>query len=104
MIQQIIATIITFILCYAIRNELETIGNCLGFNGILAWGVPTFLIILSIWKLVARDWNIGDAVAVIVLSVLVMIYFTQDVTKIVLEISKLIIGLGVGVIIGYLRK
>ena len=104
MIQQIIATIITFILCYILQDKLNVVGNCLGFSGVLAWGVPTFLIILSVWKLIENNWNVGDAVAIIVLSTLVMIYYTQDVTKIILEISKLVIGLGAGIIIGYLRK
>ncbi|WP_018153466.1 hypothetical protein [Methanothermococcus thermolithotrophicus] len=104
MIQQIIATIITFMLCYVMQSNLEVIGNSLGFGGVLAWAVPTFLIIVSIWKLVARDWNLGDAVAVIVLSIVVMLYYTQDVGRIILEVSKLMLGLGVGVIIGYLIK
>jgi len=103
-IQQIISTIITFMLCYVMQSKLEIIGNSLGFSGILAWAVPTLLILLSVWKLVGRDWNLGDAVAVIVLSILVMLYYTQDIGRIILEVSKLMLGLGVGVIIGYLVK
>jgi len=103
-IQQILAVMITFILCYAIQSNLEVVGRCLGLNGVLAWCVPTFLIILSVWKLIGRDWNFGDAVAVIVLSILVMLYYTQDIGKIIFEITKLVLGLAVGVILGYLIK
>ena len=104
MIQQVISTIITFMLCYVMQSKLEVIGNSLGFSGVLAWSIPAFLILMSVWKLVGRDWNLGDAVAVIVLSILVMLYYTQDIGRIILEVSKLMLGLGVGILIGYLVK
>lgn len=104
MIQQIIATIITFLLCYVLQGNLEVVGNCLGLDGVMAWAVPTLLILLSIWKLVGRDWNLGDAVALMVLSIVVLLYYTQDISKIFNEIAKVGLGIGTGVIIGYLMK
>jgi hypothetical protein len=103
-IQQIIASIITFILCFVLQNQLEIVGNCLGFSGILAWIIPSFLLILSVWKLIAREWNLGDALALMVVSAIVMIYYTKDISKIIGEIAKVGLGIGSGIVIGYLIK
>ena len=104
MIQQIIATIITFVLCYALQENLRVVGNCLGLDGVMAWAVPTVLVLLSIWKLVGRDWNLGDAVALMVLSVVIMLYYTQDISKIISEVAKVGLGIGTGNVVGYLIK
>ncbi|AEF96054.1 hypothetical protein [Methanotorris igneus] len=104
MIQQVIAAILTFLLCFVCSDKVMVIGEKLGLDGTLAWCVTTFLVIISVWKLASRDWGFGDAVATIVISILIMLYYTQDVGKIVLEISKVILGISVGVIIGYLAK
>jgi len=103
-IQQIIATIITFVLCYVLQENLGVVGNCLGLDGVMAWAVPTVLVLLSIWKLVGRDWNLGDAVALMVLSVVIMLYYTQDVSKIISEVAKVGLGIGTGIVVGYLIK
>ena len=104
MIQQIIATIITFVLCYALQGNLRVVWNCLGLDGVMAWAVPTVLVLLSIWKLVGRDWNLGDAVALMVLSVVIMLYYTQDISKIISEVAKVGLGIGTGIVVGYLIK
>jgi len=104
-IQQIISSILTFLLCFAYKNQIEQIGHILDINNdVLAWGVPTFIILLCVWKIASRDWGLGDAVAVIILSILIMLYYTQDVGRIILEVSKIMLGIGAGVIIGYLAK
>ncbi len=86
------------------QGDLEVVGRCLGLDGVLAWAVPTFLILISIWKLVSRDWNIGDAVALIVLSIIIMVYYTHDISKIVTQLAQISLGIGTGVIVGYLIK
>ena len=70
----------------------------------MVWAVPTVLVLLSIWKLVGRDWNLGDAVALMVLSVVIMLYYTQDISKIISEVAKVGLGIGTGIVVGYLIK
>jgi hypothetical protein len=81
------------------------VGNVLGIsNDVLAWGVPTFLIILSIWKLSSRDWGLGDAIALMMISAIVLLYYYQDISKIISEIAKVGLGIGTGIVIGYLIR
>jgi len=104
-IQQIIASILTFLLCYVCKSQLIEVGYVLGIsNDVLAWGVPTFLIIISIWKLSSRTWGLGDAIALIMISTIILLYYYHDVSKIVSEIAKVGLGIGTGVVIGYLIK
>ncbi|ADC69817.1 conserved hypothetical protein [Methanocaldococcus sp. FS406-22] len=104
-IQQIIASILTFLLCFAYRNQIEQIGHILDINNdVLAWAVPTLIFLLCVWKIAEDKWGLGDALAAIVICILIMLYYTQDIGKIVLEISKIVLGISVGVIIGYLAK
>ena len=104
MIQQIIAVILASIITIAYSTQFITIGNLIGFSGVLAWAVPTLLVLLCVWKLASRDWGLGDAIAVIILAILSMLYFTQSIDKIILETSKILLGIGTGVVIGYLAK
>ncbi|MCS3900836.1 hypothetical protein [Methanococcus voltae] len=104
MIQQIIAVLLAALVTIAYNEPISTIGNILGFSEVLAWATPTVLILLCVWKLASSDWGLGDAIAIIVLATLSMLYITQNIDSILLEISKLLLGIGTGVIIGYLAK
>jgi hypothetical protein len=79
------------------------IGEKLGLDGVLAWGVITFIILLSVWKLSSRDWGFGDAVALMLISAVIMLYY-YDISKIIGEIAKAGLAIGAGVVIGYLMR
>ncbi|MBP2143843.1 putative membrane protein [Methanococcus voltae] len=104
MIQQIIAIILALLVTLAYNEPISTIGNILGFSELLAWATPTVLILLCVWKLASSDWGLGDAISLIVLATLSMLYITQNIDSILLEVSKLMLGVGTGVVIGYLAK
>ena len=103
MIQQIIASILTFLLCFVCSDKIMLIGEKLGLDGVLAWGVITFIILLSVWKLSSRDWGFGDAVALMLISAVIMLYY-YDISKIIGEIAKAGLAIGAGVVIGYLMR
>jgi hypothetical protein len=103
MIQQIIASILTFLLCYVLSDTIIVVGEKLGLDGVLGWCVITFVILLSVWKLVAKDWGLGDAVALMMISAVVMLYY-YDVGKLIGEIAKTGLAIGAGVVIGYLIR
>ena len=108
---QIIAIIATFFFLMHMRSEVEIIGKCLGFDGALAWSVPTFLILISIWILLtpktmtkgrSKDQNLYIAVAVAIISILTIIYQIHDVGKIILEISRDTLKIAIEMIMGTL--
>lgn len=102
-IQQIIASILTFLLCFFLSDKIIFIGEKLGLSGVFAWGVITFILLVSVWKLVSKDWGFGDAMALILISGIIMLYY-YDVSKIIGELAKAGLAIGAGIVIGYLVR
>ncbi|MBP2202166.1 hypothetical protein J3E07_001607 [Methanococcus voltae] len=101
MIQQLLCIILSFLLTIAYYTEVETLGSYFLLpDGLIAWCIPSFIILLCTWKLAERKSDIWTGISLFVGYMFITVYYSGGFSSIIIDLAKAA-GLGViGVVIG----
>jgi hypothetical protein len=79
---------------FLLREPLTTIGSALGLSGWMAYTLPGLLIWASIYRLALDEWGWPDALAILILGGLGMIYLGGGLQVVAYELVKTLTGFG----------